>query len=427
MVKRVGMLRKKLGIVILTAITAGLIVGVLLSPQTGLVSPYWGEVFSSWFAIPGHLFLAIIQMIVIPLIFASIIRGIADSGNLEQIKILGSRIFVYFLFTTTIAIIIGLSLGLLIKPGSFVEPSASFAVDKTIEHEEIIELNVETLPEMIVNIVPVNIFKSMVERDMLATVIFAIIVGVALSTMSALRSRSFLNLINTVQEFSLVIVRWAMYLVPFAVFGLLVEAVVKMGLDVLVGMGVYVGTVILGLLIMLVVYLFIVAFFVKMNPFAFLQNIKEAQLLAFSTSSSAAVMPLSMEIAEEKLKVKPGIVQILIPLGTTINMDGTALYQAIATIFLAQVFGVELSVLALLLILITTIGASIGSPGTPGVGIVILAMVLAGVGIPAAGIALILAVDRILDMCRTTINVSGDLTASLVMNRLLKHKTIFDH
>ncbi len=427
MVKKIRMMKKKLWLTILLAIVFGLLIGVLLSPGVGIISPYWSDVISSWLAIPGYLFLAIIQMIVIPLIFASIIKGIADSGSLEQIKLLGSRILIYFLFTTTMAIIIGLSLGLLIKPGYYVEPKEELLAETVIEEDKIIEINVETFPDMIVNIIPVNIFQSLVERDMLATVIFSIIVGLALASMTARRAKPFLNVVNTVQEFSLVIVRWAMFLVPLAVFGLLAEAVVKMGLDVIFGMSIYVATVILGLLLMLGVYLMIIAFFVKMSPITFLQNIKEAQLLAFSTSSSAAVMPLSMETAEEKLNVKPGIVQILIPLGTTINMDGTALYQAIATVFLAQVFGVELSIFALLLILITTIGASIGSPGTPGVGIVILAMVLAGVGIPAAGIALILAVDRILDMCRTTINVSGDLTASLVMNRLLKHKTIFDH
>jgi len=212
-------------------------------------------------------------------------------------------------------------------------------------------------------------------------------------------------------------VRWAMSLAPLAVFGLLAQITIEIGLDALLGMSVYVGTVILGLLLMIVVYLIIGGIVARSNPVHFLGAVREVQLLAFSTSSSAAVMPLSMQTAEDKLGVRPSISQFLIPLGASINMDGTALYQAAATVFLAQVFNVELGLPALLLILVTTVGASIGSPATPGVGIVILAMVLHSVGIPASGIALIIGVDRILDMSRTAVNVTGDLTACLVMDR----------
>jgi Na+/H+-dicarboxylate symporter len=208
-----------------------------------------------------------------------------------------------------------------------------------------------------------------------------------------------------------------MHIAPFAVFGLLAQITIKVGLDALLGMAVYVGTVILGLLLMILVYLIIVSLIARHNPLHFLSAVREVQLLAFSTSSSAAVMPLSMQTAEDKLGVRPSISQFLIPLGASINMDGTALYQAAATVFLAQVYNVELGLSSLLLILVTTVGASIGSPATPGVGIVILAMVLSSVGIPASGVALIIGVDRILDMSRTAVNVTGDLTACLVMDR----------
>jgi Na+/H+-dicarboxylate symporter len=168
---------------------------------------------------------------------------------------------------------------------------------------------------------------------------------------------------------------------------------------------------------MILVYLLIVSLFARYNPLSFLSAARGVKLLAFSTSSSAAVMPLSMQTVEDKLGVRPSISQFLIPLGASINMDGTALYQAAATVFLAQVYNVELGLSALRLILVTTVGASIGSPATPGVGIVILAMVLSSVGIPASGLALIIGVDRILDMSRTTVNVTGDLTACRVMDR----------
>jgi Na+/H+-dicarboxylate symporter len=255
------------------------------------------------------------------------------------------------------------------------------------------------------------------EREMLQVVLFAVFIGLALVAMPPKQAQPILSLMGSLQEVCMTVVRWAMYIAPFAVFGLLAQITIKVGLDALLGMAVYVGTVILGLLLMIVFYLLIVSFFGRYNPLRFLSAVREVQLLAFSTSSSAAVMPLSMQTAEDKLGVRPSISQFLIPLGASINMDGTALYQAAATVFLAQVYSVELSLPALLLILVTTVGASIGSPATPGVGIVILAMVLSSVGIPASGVALIIGVDRILDMSRTAVNVTGDLTACLVMDR----------
>lgn len=185
---------------------------------------------------------------------------------------------------------------------------------------------------------------------------------------------------------------------------------------------VYVGTVLLGLVIILCLYLIIVLFTSGMSPWRFLAGVREVMLLAFSTSSSAAVMPLSIKTAEEKLGVRPSISQFVIPLGATINMNGTALYQSVATVFLAQVFGMELGLGALLLIIVTVVGSSIGTPATPGVGIVILALVLNSVGIPTSGIALIIGVDRIVDMSRTAINVTGDLAACKVMDRWVGSK-----
>jgi Na+/H+-dicarboxylate symporter len=181
-----------------------------------------------------------------------------------------------------------------------------------------------------------------------------------------------------------------------------------------------VGTVILGLLVLLFFYLLVVTVLAKQNPLSFLRNIREVQLLAFSTSSSAAVMPLSMKTAQDELQVSKPVSQFVIPLGATVNMDGTALYQVIAAVFLTQVYGIDLTLSQLTLLAATTVGASIGSPSTPGVGIVILATIVQGIGVPPEGIALILGVDRILDMTRTAVNVTGDLTASVVMENWLK-------
>ena len=213
------------------------------------------------------------------------------------------------------------------------------------------------------------------------------------------------------------VVGWAMRMAPIAVFGLMAQLTTKIGLNAILGMGVYVATVLLGLLLLLSLYLLLVYLIARESPLQFLRNTRDVLLLAFSTSSSAAVMPLSIKTVEEKLKVHPSVSQFVIPLGATINMNGTALYQGVATIFLAQIFGVDLGLSALLLVIVTAVGASIGSPGTPGVGIVILAMVLETAGIPTAGIVLIMGVDRILDMSRTAVNVCGDLVAAKLMNR----------
>ena len=232
-----------------------------------------------------------------------------------------------------------------------------------------------------------------------------------------------LDLLGSLQEVCMTVVRWAMLLAPIAVFGLLAQLTAKLGLNALMGMAIYVGTVLAGLFLLFLVYLLIIFLVAREHPFKFISSVRDVLLLAFSTSSSAAVMPLSIKTAEEKLKVRPSVSQFVIPLGATINMNGTALYQGVAAIFLAQVFGIDIGMGGMVLIVLTSVGASIGAPATPGVGIVILSMVLGTVGIPAAGIALIMGVDRILDMSRTAINVSGDLVAAKLMDRWVGSKT----
>ncbi len=416
------LIKGRLWLKILIAMALGLATGVLLSPQTGLLDQATAELVGSWLAIPGNLFLGLIQMIVVPLIFASVIRGLASSDDLDQLKKVGLRLVIYFLLTTSIAITIGLLVSTIIGPGHYID--AGYA-EVTVEPADLVTENGDTpdspemgtLPEIVVSLVPENPLGAMVEREMLQVVLFAVIIGLALVAMPPRQAQPILGLMGSLQEVCMTVVRWAMLLAPLAVFGLLAQITIKVGLDALMGMGVYVGTVLLGLILMIVVYLLLVTLLARYNPWQFLSAVREVQLLAFSTSSSAAVMPLSMQTAEEKLGVRPSISQFLIPLGASINMDGTALYQAAATVFLAQVYNIELGLPALLLILVTTVGASIGSPATPGVGIVILAMVLNSVGIPASGVALIIGVDRILDMSRTAVNVTGDLTACMVMDR----------
>jgi Na+/H+-dicarboxylate symporter len=360
-------------------------------------------------------------MIVIPLVFASIIRGLAGTEDLEQLRKMGLRVVLFFIATTALAIIIGLGTALLIKPGTYIDSQALQAtmgtMPATIEQATPGGININDLPQKLITLLPSNPLNSMVESNMLQVVVFAMVVGVALVMMAPVQSKPMLDLLGSLQEVCMTVVRWAMLLAPVAVFGLLAQLTAKLGVDALLGMAVYVGTVLLGLLLLLVVYLIIIFFVARQHPFSFIRSVRDVLLLAFSTSSSAAVMPLSIKTAEEKLGVRPSISQFVIPLGATINMNGTALYQGVAAIFLAQVFGVDISMGGMALIVLTAVGASIGAPATPGVGIVILSMVLGSVGIPAAGIALIMGVDRILDMSRTAINVCGDLVAAKLMDR----------
>ncbi len=423
-----ALIKGKLWVKILIGMGLGLIVGLLISPDTGLFKRETAQIIGSWLAMPGNIFLGLIQMVVMPLVFASVIRGIASGEDVEYLKRIGTRLVGYFIFTTTVAIIIGIGITLLIQPGTFIDADlAPQAEAPEITMEEAPDtIGLEGLPDVVVQLLPENPLGAMVERQMLHVVLFAVFIGLALISMPPKQAKPLLELMGSLQEVAMTVVRWAMVIAPLAVFGLLAQITIKVGLDAMLGMAVYVGTVILGLMILLVFYLFLANFIGKTSPRKFMGAAREVQLLAFSTSSSAAVMPLTIKTAIEKLKVRPSTAQFLIPLGTTINMDGTALYQGAATVFLAQVFGIELSIPTLLLIVVTAVGASIGSPATPGVGIVILAMVLQSAGIPTSGIALILGVDRILDMSRTALNVSGDLTASLVLDRWVGGKKSFE-
>lgn len=419
------LIKGRLWLKVIIGMLLGIATGILLGPTIGLVEARTASIIGNWFALPGQLFLILIQMIVIPLVFASVIRGLAAGGDMEQLRRLGLRVAIYFILTTTVAISIGLAVALIIKPGQYIDSQmvqqamGSGQTSSMLPSETMAMPGLEELPQKLITILPSNPLTSMVEGQMLQVVLFAIIFGMALVMMAPQQARPLLDVLGSLLEVCMTVVRVAMRLAPYAVFGLMTQLTTKIGLDALLGMAVYVGTVLLGLMILLCFYLALAFFIGRIRPGDFLGSAREVMLLAFSTSSSAAVLPLTLKTAQDKLHTRNSVSQFVVPLGATINMDGTALYQGVAAIFLAQVFGVDIGTGGLLLIIITAVGASIGAPATPGVGIVILALVLESVNIPVAGIALILGVDRMLDMSRTSINVCGDLTACTVMNRWL--------
>ncbi len=405
---------------VMLGMVAGILVGILTGPSMGWLDPDTAATLGNWLAFPGQLFLTLVQMIVVPLVFASIIRGLAATENVEQLKKLGLSVVIFFVLTTTLSIMIGVYLALIIKPGNYIDSALLSNLEISLDEPVVNAASAPDfamLPQVVINMFPANPLNSMVESQMLQVVIFAVIFGIALLMTSAERARPLLEFMGSLQEVCMTIVRGAMLLAPVAVFGLMAQLISRIGLEALLGMAIYVMTVLLGLFIIFLGFMAIIFVLTHYNPLVFIKNSRELLLLAFSTSSSAAVMPLTIKTAEDKLNVRPSIAEFVIPIGATINMNGTAMYQGVATIFLAQVYGIDLSASALMLLVVVAVGASIGSPATPGVGIVILAMVLGTVGIPASGIALLLGVDRILDMCRTAVNVAGDLVACLVMDK----------
>lgn len=407
------MINGRLWLKVLLALALGVLAGILLGPDLDLVSADSVKTITSWLALPGQIFLGAIQMIVVPLVVASIVLGLAANNNPDAMKKNGLIAILFIFLSTAIAAAIGIFLALNIQPGHFVDASSLIesGVGQTANIVAKGFPDAAELPSKVSGLIPKNPLASMATGEMLQVILFSAVLGAALLSIPAQQSKPLFDLFSALQEVSLRIVSWAMLLAPMAVFGLIAQLVANLGIEVLGGIAIYVFTVVLGLLIVACLY-FAVAKVTSGQPLKqFFINVRELLLLAFSTSSSAAVMPISLNVVEEKLNVKPEVSRFLIPLGATINMTGTAMYQGVATVFLAQIFNVDLSLFNYIFIVTMAVAASIGSPATPGAGIIILSMVLEGVGIPAAGIAIILGVDRILDMCRTSINVLGDVVA----------------
>lgn len=419
------LVKKKLWAQVLVGLFLGLLFGMVLGPEFGIVEKDTAEIITDWLSIPANLFLKIIQMIIIPLIFASIIRGLTSSGSLEQLQKLGLGVSLYFVATTAIALSIGIIVVTIIEPGSFID-SSLIRESFDIEDEEPIqsaEFSIHDIPQNIIGVIPSNPLASFMSGEMLSIIVFALIIGVSMISLPKESSKPLLDLLESVQKITMKVVSWAMRLAPFAAFGLIAGITSKLGLSALTGLGAYMITVVIGLFIMLFVYVLIIKFFAK-RPLSDFKLMKDAQLLAFSTSSSAAVMPLSIKTAEEKMNVKPKVSQFVIPLGATINMDGTALYQIIAVFFLAQLFSIDLGFTTILLISLTALAASIGAPSAPGTGIVILSTILIAAGIPPVAVVLLLGVDRVLDMTRTMVNVTGDLTACLFFDKRMTNENL---
>lgn len=384
----------------------GIIFGLLLRnllPGSTFVEEYITE---GLFNVIGSIFISSLQMLVVPLVFISLVCGTCSLSDPSKLGRLGGKTIAFYLFTTAIALSMAILVALLIHPGN-----ASLAS----EHIEFSAKEAPGLAEVLINLVPRNPIQAMTEGNMLQIIIFAVIFGFAISHIGE-RGKRVAALFSDLNEVIMRVVTLVMSLAPYGIFALMAKLALTLGVETFGSVLKY-FLVVLGVLLIhaFVVYPSLLKLFSGLNPFIFIRKMRDVQLFAFSTASSNATLPVTIETAEHRLGVDNKVASFTLPLGATINMDGTAIMQGVATVFIAQVFGIDLTITDYAMVVVTATLASIGTAGVPGVGLIMLAMVLNQVGLPVEGIALIMGVDRLLDMVRTAVNVTGDSVATVVI------------
>ena len=409
-------------------ILIGMVTGILFG--LGMISIDGGAVFvSNWINPFGNIFVKLLKLIAVPLIIASLVKGISDLKDISKFKNIGLRTISIYIGTTIIAITIGLLLVNLVKPGDGISEETINKLTETYANSGGVQSKLQeasnqknTGPlQFLEDMVPDNALQAMSDNtSMLQVIFFTIFLGISMLLIGEKRSKPLKDFFDSLNEVVLKMVDLIMLSAPYAVFALLSNVVVSSDdPDLLLALLKYALTVVAGLLIMISFYMVLISIFTKKNPLWFLKQLSPAQLLAFSTSSSAATLPVTMERVEEHIGVDKEVSSFVLPVGATINMDGTSLYQAVAAVFIAQALNFDLTFADQLTIVLTALLASIGSAAVPGAGMVMLVIVLESIGFPAdklaIGLALIFAVDRPLDMCRTVINVTGDATVAALV------------
>ncbi len=405
-----------------------MVLGILFG--LGMTTINGGAQFiANWINPFGTIFVKLLKLIAVPLIIASLVKGISDLKDISKFKNIGLRTIGIYIVTTVIAISIGLLLVNIVQPGNGISEETITKLTDTYANSGGVQSKIAEASkqkssgplQFLVDMVPDNALKAMSEnKSMLQVIFFTIFLGISMLLIGEKRAKPLKDFFDSLNEVVLKMVDLIMLFAPYAVFALLANVVVSSNdPDLLVALLKYAMTVVGGLLLMITIYMIFVSIFTKKNPLWFLKQLSPAQLLAFSTSSSAATLPVTMERVEEHIGVDKEVSSFVLPVGATINMDGTSLYQAVAAVFIAQALGFELSFVDQLMIVLTALLASIGSAAVPGAGMVMLVIVLEAVNFPAdklaIGLALIFAVDRPLDMCRTVVNVTGDATVSALV------------
>ena len=404
-----------------------IIIGMILGVFFGILAYHFSlnNFTNNWIKPFGVIFVNLLKLIAVPLVFASLIKGVASLSDISRLSKIGSRSIILYLFSTILSVSIGLGLVNLVGPGN------SFSNDKKNELREKysskadLKINDALLVEssgplqFLVDVVPTNIFESASKnKNMLQIIFFAILFGISIIMLPKEKTVYVRGFFDGINDIILYIVDLIMRMAPYGVFALLASLVVDFGasVDLFIALAYYSLTVICGLLLMIFVfYPILLRTFTNIKYLDFFKAISPAQMLAFSTSSSAATLPVTMDRCENNLGISKEVSSFVLPLGATINMDGTSLYQAVAAVFIAQAFGYDLDLSSQLTIVLTATLASIGAAAVPGAGMVMLVIVLSSVGIDPEGIALIFAVDRILDMLRTVVNVTGDATVATIV------------
>ncbi|WP_352423547.1 dicarboxylate/amino acid:cation symporter [Proteiniphilum sp.] len=412
---------------IVIGMVLGILAGILFSNFNG------GKQFvGDWIAPFGTIFIRLLKLIAIPLIFTSLVKGISDLKDISSFQNIGIRTIILYVSTTIAAITIGLILVNILKPGAGISPETIDELTQVYAGDASITSNIQEAGQQdsgpltfLINIVPDNIFTAFGNNSlMLQVIFFSIIFGISMLLIDPESARPVARLINGLNEIVLKMVNLIMLIAPFAVFALLAQIVVNSdNVEILQKLLFYGATVVLGLILILCFYLIVIYLYTGKNPGWFIKGIAPAQLLAFSTSSSAATLPVTMERVTDHLGVDNEVSSFVLPVGATINMDGTSLYQAVAAVFIAQALHFPLEFSDQLSIILTALLASIGAAAVPGAGMIMLVIVLESIGFPAdklaIGLALIFAIDRPLDMCRTVINVTGDAMVSVVIAKSL--------
>ena len=389
----------------LVAMIAGAILGIVLGSVDSFKG--WVEVYLSFglFDIIGKLFVNSLKMLVVPLVFCSIAVGVSSLANISLMGRVGLKAIIIYLFTTAIAISLALIVAITINPG------------KGLDIADTSEFTVKEAPSIIsviTSIIPPNPVLAMAEGEMLQIILFSILLGVAI-TLSASAGEPIKKGLQSLNSIMMSMVNIVMKFAPIGVFCLIAKTFATQGISMVIPLASYFFTVALVLLLhVLITYTVLLKFIAKVSPIIFIKKMRDAIVFAFSTASSNATIPVTLNTVEKKLGVDKAVASFTVPLGATINMDGTAIMQGVATVFIASVYQVDLSLADYLIVILTATMASIGTAGVPGVGLIMLAMVLTQVGLPVEGIALIIGIDRLLDMMRTAVNITGDSMVSII-------------
>jgi DAACS family dicarboxylate/amino acid:cation (Na+ or H+) symporter len=425
------------GLALHTKILIGLGIGAVAGIGANLLTASrpdanaWVMWFAKYFTDPvGQIFLRMLFMVVVPLVFASLALGVAQLGDLRKLGRIGVKVFAYFLSITAVSVAIGLTLVNAVRPGVGFSQEVQQQLMATYGDEAKKKSEIATSDQgfginTFVNIVPRNPIQAAASTDMLGVIFFALVFGVALTLIPKEKSEPVQKLLDGIGEAIIKIVGIAMQIAPFAVAALIFSTTARFGWSVVQSLLWYALCVIIGLLILQFgVYSILVKIFARLNPLTFFRKVTPVMVTAFSTSSSNATLPTTIKTAEEELGVPSQIAGFVLPLGATMNMNGTALFEGVTCVFLAQVFGVHLGLGQQLVVIVLSVLMAVGTAGVPGGSIPLLMIVLNTIGVPPGGIAIILGIDRILDMCRTVPNVTGDITCACYITRSEAKRTV---